>query len=81
MGIISLLQGFFCSHIWGINKLSGLFSSPKQPEIPKITTLNPDEAAKEAIAKEAAKARKRKGRLSTILTGMNSDGTLKNTFG
>lgn len=58
-----------------------MFGGPKQPEVAKMTTLNPDEAAKEAIAKEAEKARKRKGRLSTILTGMNSDGTLKNTFG
>lgn len=56
--------------------MGGLFSSPKQPEIPKMDILDPDKAAKEAIAKEAAKARKRKGRLSTILTKQTSEGTL-----
>lgn len=53
-----------------------LFSSPKQPEVPKMDTVDPDKAAKEAIAKEAIKARKRKGRLSTILTQQTSEGTL-----
>jgi hypothetical protein len=57
--------------------MGGVFSSPKQPEIPKMEeVVNPDEAAKKALAEEKAKAMKRKGRLSTILTQQTPGGTL-----
>lgn len=57
--------------------MGSLFSSPKQPEITKQEDIvNPDEAVKEALAKERERSRKRKGRLSTILTKQTSEGTL-----
>ena len=54
--------------------MSGIFSSPKSPEITK--KIDTSGAEKEAVKKEMLKARKRKGRLSTILTPQTSEGTL-----
>ena len=54
--------------------MGGLFGSPKSPEIPK--TIDTSGAEKEAVKKEMMRSRKRKGRLSTILTQQTSEGTL-----
>ena len=56
--------------------MGGIFSSPKSPEIPKTTILDTADAEKAAVKKEMLRSRKRKGRLSTILTQQTSEGTL-----
>lgn len=59
--------------------MSGLFSSPKAPKVAAV--IDEDAKAKEALAKELKETRKRKGRLSTILTTTDTSGGLKSTFG
>lgn len=54
--------------------MGALFSSPKQPKLPP--PIDESKAAQKAVSEEAKKARKRKGRLSTILTQQTSEGTL-----
>ena len=56
--------------------MGGLFSSPKQPEIVKNDDLEADKSVKQAVKREAMKARKRKGRLSTVLTKQTPEGLL-----
>lgn len=56
--------------------MGGLFSGPKQPEAPKPVIADTGAAEKEAVKKEMVRARRRKGRLSTILTQQTPEGTL-----